>query len=92
MVPHLQQLSGGKPYGQVSLEAFMNPKDQALVAKSAAMGMGEVQRGLLLSAWGWSVVGRITSIVALLVFGLAGVALAGFVYLVVPGSRRSPEY
>jgi hypothetical protein len=91
MVPHLEQLSGGKPYGQVSLEAFMNPQDQALVAKSSAMGLGEVQRGLLLSAWGWSVVGRITSIVALLVFGLAGVALAAFVYFAVHGSRRPTD-
>ena len=88
MVPHIKELSGGKPYGQVSLEAFMNPQDQALVAKSSAMGMGEVERGLLLSAWGWSVVGQITTIAAVGVFALAGIALAALAYFIVQGARR----
>jgi hypothetical protein len=81
MTPHILELSGGVPYGVYSANAFMNPQDEQMAAISKQMAIGEVQRGLLLSAWGWWTVGTITwtaGLVLLIVGGIAVVA-AGIV-------------
>ena len=81
MTPHILELSGGVPYGVYGAKAFMNPQDEQMTAISKQMAIGEVQRGLLLSAWGWWTVGTITrtaGLVLLIVGGIAVVA-AGIV-------------
>ena len=75
MTPHILELSGGVPYGVFSAQAFMNPQDEQANATSKLMAIGEVQRGLLLSAWGWWTVGTVTWTAGLVMVILGGLAL-----------------
>jgi hypothetical protein len=56
---HLKSIAGGQTYSQVSAQAQANPNDTALAGKVQTLFRGETLRGLLLYAWGWSVVGEI---------------------------------
>jgi hypothetical protein len=56
---HLQSIAGGQTYSQVSAQAQANPNDTVLAGKVATLFKGETLRGLLLYAWGWSVVSEI---------------------------------
>ena len=56
---HLQSVAGGKTYSQVSALAQANPNDSVLAGQVATLFKGETLRGLLLYAWGWSVVSTI---------------------------------
>jgi hypothetical protein len=71
---HLQGIAGGKTYSQVSELARANPNDKALEGQVATLFKGETLRGLLLYAWGWSVVSTIA-----LYAGIA--ALLGFLIM-----------
>lgn len=67
---HLTKIAGGKTYAEVSSAAQAAPKDAALAGQKAALFQGETLRGLLLSGWGWSVVGTIATLAGfLLIFG-----------------------
>ena len=66
---HLKGVANGQTYSQVSALSQKNPGDAELAAKVQTLFRGETLRGLLLYAWGWSVVGMIaywTGIAALL--------------------------
>ena len=56
---HLEGIAGGQTYSQVSAQAQANPNDTTLAGKVQTLFRGETLRGLLLYAWGWSVVGEI---------------------------------
>ncbi len=56
---HLQEIGKGQTYSQVSAASLANPKDAALAAETQTLFRGETLRGLLLYAWGWSVVAEI---------------------------------
>jgi hypothetical protein len=56
---HLQGIGNGQTYSQVSAQSLANPKDQKLAAEANTLFKGETLRGLLLYAWGWSVVAEI---------------------------------
>lgn len=56
---HLKEVADGKTYSQVSAEAQKAPDDTKLAGQVAALFKGETLRGLLLYAWGWSVVSSI---------------------------------
>ncbi len=56
---HLAGIGGGKTYSELSSQSMANPKDTKLAATVQTMFRGETLRGLLLYAWGWSVVGMI---------------------------------
>ncbi len=56
---HLQEAAGGKTYSEVSTEARAAPDDAKLAAQVDTLFRGETLRGLLLYAWGWSVVSTI---------------------------------
>ena len=71
---HLEQAAGGKTYSQVSELSRANPTDAKLTGQVATLFKGETLRGLLLYAWGWSVVSTIA-----LWAGIA--ALLGFVIM-----------
>jgi hypothetical protein len=71
---HLAGIAGGKTYSQVSDLARANPNDKALEGQVATLFKGETLRGLLLYAWGWSVVSTIA-----LYAGIA--ALLGFLIM-----------
>jgi hypothetical protein len=56
---HLEGIAGGKTYSQVSAASLANPNDAKLAGQTQTLFRGETLRGLLLYAWGWSVVGEI---------------------------------
>jgi hypothetical protein len=71
---HLAAVADGKTYSEVSALSQANPTDAKLTAEVATLFKGETLRGLLLYAWGWSVVATIA-----LYAGIA--ALLGFVVM-----------
>jgi hypothetical protein len=71
---HLKSVADGKTYSEVSALAQKSPDDPKLAAQVATLFKGETLRGLLLYAWGWSVVSTIA-----LYAGIA--ALFGFVIM-----------
>jgi hypothetical protein len=71
---HLEAVAGGETYSQVSAKAQANPTDQKLAGQVNTLFKGETLRGLLLYAWGWSVVSRIA------LYAAIG-ALIGFVVM-----------
>ncbi len=75
---HLQGIGGGKTYSELSAQSLANPNDAKLAGTVQTMFKGETLRGLLLYAWGWSVVGAIAfwvGIAALLGALVVGLAL-----------------
>ena len=71
---HLAAVAEGKTYAQVSALSQANPTDAKLSAQVATLFKGETLRGLLLYAWGWSLVSTIA-----LYVGIS--ALLGFVIM-----------
>ena len=72
---HLKTIGGGKTYSQLSTEAQAAPTHATLAATVQTVFRGETLRGLLLYAWGWSVVSTIA------LYAAIG-ALVGFVIMV----------
>ncbi|HZQ28317.1 MAG TPA: hypothetical protein VFA94_11525 [Acidimicrobiales bacterium] len=62
---HLSNVAAGKTYSEVSTLAQQNPTDTKLAAQAQTLFRGETLRGLLLYAWGWSVVSRLAFYAAL---------------------------
>lgn len=56
---HLASASGGKTYSQLSEASRADPTNTKLADQVASSFKGETLRGLLLYAWGWSVVSTI---------------------------------
>ena len=56
---HLKGVANGQTYAEVSARALANPKDEKLAGQAQTLFRGETLRGLLLYAWGWSVVAEI---------------------------------
>ncbi len=80
---HLKGMANGQTYSQVSAASLANPSDQTLAATTQTLFRGETLRGLLLYAWGWSVVSMIAGWVALGAFAGAAVVLAAMAFSVV---------
>jgi hypothetical protein len=70
---HLSGIAGGKTYAQVSTAAMADPKNAALAQQKASLFQGETLRGLLLNAWGWSVVGTIATLAGFILIGLGAI-------------------
>ena len=77
---HLQATAGGKTYSEVSSLSRANPTDTKLAAQVQTLFRGETLRGLLLYAWGWSVVGSIALLTAWAAFAGAAVVLMALIY------------
>ena len=56
---HLKGIAGGKTYSEVSAASLADPKNTKLAGQVQTLFRGETLRGLLLYAWGWSVVAEI---------------------------------
>jgi hypothetical protein len=56
---HLAGIADGKTYSQVSEASRNDPKNEELAGQVQTLFRGETLRGLLLYAWGWSVVAMI---------------------------------
>lgn len=77
---HLKSVAGGKTYAEVSAAARQSPTNTKLAGQAQTLFRGETLRGLLLYAWGWSVVGRIASLVAFAAFAGAAIVLAAMAF------------
>ena len=91
---HLQEIGGGKTYAQLSEAAMNLPKGSAAYtaaeAKVQTVFQGTTLRGLLLEAYGFSVLAEIALIGAICAFVLAALmavlVVFGFLH-----ARRTPE-
>jgi hypothetical protein len=72
---HLSKIAGGKTYAEVSSAALADPKNATLAAQKATLFQGETLRGLLLNAWGWSVVGTVATIAGFILLVMGGILL-----------------
>lgn len=80
---HLEESTGGRTYAELSSLSRANPDDTKLAGQVQTAFRGETLRGLLLYAWGWSVVGSIATYVSWAAFGLAAVVFAALVLALV---------
>lgn len=65
---HLAEVAGGQTYSQVSAASIADPTNAKLTGQVATLFKGETLRGLLLYAWGWSVVSTIALYAAIAAF------------------------
>ena len=86
---HLAKVAGGKTYSEVSSEYQKNTSDQKLAGQRQSLFMGETLRGLLLNAWGWSVIGTIASYASYILFFLALVAVLVSLGYRAPSKKKS---
>ena len=77
---HINEMAGGKTYSQLSAESLANPNDTKLAGQVQTLFRGETLRGLLLYAWGWSVVAHIASLAAWGAFAGAAIMLLAIGY------------
>ncbi len=70
---HLSKVAGGQTYAQVATAALAAPKNAKLAEEKATLFQGETLRGLLLNAWGWSLVGTIATLAGFILIALGAV-------------------
>jgi hypothetical protein len=70
---HLSKIAGGQTYAQISTAALAAPKNVKLAEEKATLFQGETLRGLLLNAWGWSLIGTIATLAGWLLIALGAV-------------------
>jgi hypothetical protein len=87
---HIQNMTGGKTYSQLSTESLAQPGNTKLASLVSTVFKGETLRSILLNAYGWWKVSQITYIASLIAFGLGGLALLGPVFAWILG-RRTPS-
>jgi hypothetical protein len=69
----LTKVAAGKTYSQVSDEWIAGGmKNATLASERTTLFMGETLNGLLLNAWGWSVIGSIATLAGLILILLGG--------------------
>jgi len=72
---HLQEMTGGQTYAQLSAKSMANPDDQELAGLVSTVFKGETLRGLLLNAYAFGQMGTIALYGAIVSFVGAGVML-----------------
>lgn len=72
---HLQEMTGGQTYAQLSAKAMAHPNDQKLAGLVSTVFKGETLRGLLLNAYAFGQMGTIALYGAIVSFVGAGVML-----------------
>jgi hypothetical protein len=81
---HINEMTGGKTYSQVSAAAMADPTNVKLQGTVATVFKGETLRGLLLNAYAFGKMGQIAFIAAIAAFIGAGLSLLlaglGFVH------------
>ena len=77
---HIQNMTGGKTYSQLSTEAIAQPNNAKLQAEVATVFKGETLRSMLLNAYGWWKVSQIIFIISLAMFGLGAVSLLAGIF------------
>jgi hypothetical protein len=71
---HIQNMTGGKTYAQLSTQSLAQPNNTALAAEVNTVFKGETLRSMLLNAYGWWKVSQIVYIISLVAFGLGTVS------------------
>jgi len=75
---HIQNMTGGKTYSQLSAQAMAQPGNTKLTGLVDTVFKGETLRSMLLNAYGWWKVSQITYIASLAMFGIGAISfLAG---------------
>lgn len=87
---HLAKIAGGKTYSEVSGEFQKDKTNKTLEAQRQQLFMGETLRGLLLSAYGWGLMGVIAFWTSIGLFAAAAVTLVGYLYIVSLGGAKKP--
>jgi hypothetical protein len=82
---HINDMTGGKTYSQLSAAALAQPGNTQLAGQVATVFKGETLRSMLLNAYGWWKVSQITYIISLVAFGLGAVAGLGSIFLFATG-------
>jgi hypothetical protein len=72
---HVTKIAAGQTYAQVSAKSQADPTNATLTAETTALFQGETLRGLLLSAWGWSVVGTIATLAGIILIVVGSMLL-----------------
>jgi hypothetical protein len=72
---HLSKVAGGQTYAQVSTAAIAAPTNAKLAEEKATLFQGETLRSILLTAWGWSLVGMIVTLAGIILIALGAVLL-----------------
>jgi hypothetical protein len=72
---HLSKVAGGQTYAQVSAASIAAPNNAKLAEEKATLFQGETLRSILLSAWGWSLVGTIATLAGILMIALGAMLL-----------------
>lgn len=70
---HLSKVANGQTYAQVSAAAIAAPTNAKLAEEKATLFQGETLRSILLSAWGWSLVGTIATLAGFIMIALGAV-------------------
>jgi len=91
MTPHILELSDGVPYGVYSAAAFQDPEVNEADVISREMAIGEVQRGLLLSAWGWWTIGSVMTVAGLVITVVGALALIAAAFFRLRSPRLPAE-
>lgn len=79
---HLQKVAGGKTYSEVSGLYQKDKTNKTLEAQRQTLFMGETLRGLLLSAYGWGLMGLIAFWAAVGLWAAAALSLVVYLYSV----------
>src|SRR5499427_183349 len=87
---HIQNMTGGKTYSQLSSAAMAQPNNTKLQAQVATVFKGESLRSMLLNAYGWWKVSQITFIISLAMFGLGAVSLLAGIFGFAKGRHEQP--
>ena len=85
---HIQNMTGGKTYAQLSSAAQAQPNNTQLANQVSTVFKGETLRSMLLNAYGWWKVSQIAYIASLVAFGLGAVAGVSSIYLFIFGRRN----
>lgn len=87
---HLEKVAGGKTYSEVSAAYQKDKTNKTLEAQRMTLFMGETLRGLLLSAYGWGLMGIIAFWTSLGLFAAAALALVGYLYIASMQNVKKP--
>jgi hypothetical protein len=87
---HIQNMTGGKTYSQLSSLAMEQPNNTKLAGEVATVFKGESLRSMLLNAYGWWKVSQITYIISLVAFGVGTLSLLAGLFGFTRIRRESP--
>ena len=86
---HIDNMSGGKTYSQLSTESLAQPNNTKLAGLVNTVFKGQSLRSMLLNAYGWWKVSQIAYIASIVSFCLGRLAAAGATVLLFTG--RKPQ-